>query len=196
MIYIDDDINSEGALTPVHFLSINFKTGIPDIDISYTQYENLANVLLENWKRGQIYLNHFWTIWSNEYLQSLREKHILKMRPIKGEVTRIPRVGEVVIIKEEGLPRGRWKLAKIKNLIKSELDGLIRAVNLVMANGKTIKRPVRFIYPMEGNICNDESEYDFSSNINENDENMNIDKIKTMDIRSSRPGASNTDHLH
>ena len=50
LIYIDDDINSEGALTPAHFLSINFKTGIPDIDISYNQYENLANVLLENWE--------------------------------------------------------------------------------------------------------------------------------------------------
>ena len=86
---------------------------------------------METWKRGQIHLNSFWTIWSNEYLQSVRERHTLHMKPIKGEITRAPKLGEIVIIKEEGLSRGSWKLSRIEKLIESGIDGAHRAAILI-----------------------------------------------------------------
>ena len=150
LMYVDDDINSQEALTPSHFTSINTRNGVPDIEIDYYPIKDLSTVLLEAWKRGQIHLNRFWMTWSNEYLQNLREKHCLNMKPMKGEITRMPRVGEVVIVKEEGMPRGSWKLARISNLIESEIDGLSRAANLQTMNGNFIKRPLRLLYPLEG----------------------------------------------
>ena len=149
LIYLADDINSNEALTPTHFLSINSKVGIPDVD-SDNNVENLSKVLLQSWKRGQEYLNRFWTVWSDEYLKSLRETHTVNMKPIKGEVNRIPRVGEVVIIKEEGIARGSWKMARIENLIKSDIDDICRAAALVTSSGRLLKRPFRLIYPLEG----------------------------------------------
>ena len=70
---------SQEPLTPAHFISVNRKTGIPDIEIEYSPQENLSTTLLDVWK-----------MWSDEYLQSLREKQSLKMKPVKGEVNRIP----------------------------------------------------------------------------------------------------------
>ena len=68
---------------------------------------------------------------------------------LKGELTRIPILEEVVIVKEEGLPRGRWKLAKVKEILKSGIDNVERAVRLLMPNGKYITRPFRLVYPLE-----------------------------------------------
>ena len=152
LMYIDDDINSQEPLTPAHFISVNTKTGIPDIEIEYSPQEDLSTTLLDVWKKGQAHINRFWKVWSDEYLQSLREKHSLKMKPVKGEVNRIPCIGEIVIIKEEGMPRGRWKIARIIELILSDIDGMCRAANLRTANGSNIKRPLRLLYPLEGSI--------------------------------------------
>ena len=105
LIYIDADINSSEALTPSHFLSINSKTGVPNIYVEMSDVMgNLDKIILKTWKSGQEYLNKFWNIWASEYLKSLRETHTLNLKPVKGEVSRIPRIGEVVIIKEEGMP--------------------------------------------------------------------------------------------
>ena len=151
LIYIDNDINSQDVLTPAHFLSINLETGVPDVEVNYSPGENLSKELMETWKRGQIHLNSCWTIWSNEYLQSVRERHTLNMKPIKGEITQAPKLGEIVIIKEEGLSQGSWKLSRIEKLIESGIDGAQRAAILITPNGKLIIRPLRLIYPLEGN---------------------------------------------
>ena len=126
--------------------------------IDYYTVQNLSTVLLETWKRGQQELDKFWKIWTDEYLKSLREIQTMNMKPIKGEINRIPKIGEVVIIKEDDLPRGTWKMARIVGLIESEVDKMHRAVNLVTSSGRKIKRPFRLIYPMEGsNIEEDDS---------------------------------------
>ena len=141
LLYIEDDVNSSEGLTPAHFLSINCNTGVPNVDTEYEPTQLSAKQLLESWKRGQVHLNRFWEIWLTEYLQSLRETHTLRMKPVKGEVTRKPQIGEVVIIKEEGAPRGSWKLARIETLIEGEVDNIHRAAVLITSSGKRLKRP-------------------------------------------------------
>ena len=74
--------------------------------------ENLSTVLLETWKQGQEVLNKFWKSWTDEYLKSLREIQRRNMKPIKGEIDRIPRIGGVMIIEDGSLPRGTWKIGK------------------------------------------------------------------------------------
>ena len=171
LVYIGDDVNSREALTPAHFLSTNCKHGFPDIDVGYNPVEISSDGLLETWKKGQVYLNNFWNIWLKEYLQTLRETHTTKLKPIKGQVNRIPRIGEAVILKEELVPRGRWKLGRIDSLIESGVDGVYRAAIIVTSSGKKLKRPYRLLYPLEGS-----NEVDYSplevSNSNETRSNV------------------------
>ena len=88
-------------------------------------------------------------MWSTDYLQTLRERHTLQMKAVKGECSRSPEIGEVVLVKEDKMPRGTWKLAKVVNLIKSEVDGIARAALLRMSSGKHFRRPFRLLYPLE-----------------------------------------------
>ena len=152
LVYLDNDINSGTALTPAHFLSINHKAGIPEIEISYMPNQDTRTKLLLMWKKGQSYINKFWQLWITEYLPSLRERHKIQMKGIKGEVDRKPKCGEIVIVNED-LPRGKWKMAQIVNLIKGDIDGVERAVTLRYPSGKLAKRPFKLIYPLE---CDDE----------------------------------------
>ena len=78
-----------------------------------------------------------------------RNTHI-EHETCQGGIFRKPRIGEVVIIKEDGVPRGNWKLAKVKTLIQSDIDGIYRAATLVTSSGKILKRPLRLLYPLEG----------------------------------------------
>ena len=56
----------------------------------------------------------------------------------------------MVTLKEDNLPRGRWKLARIESLIESSVDGVHRAAVVVTSTGRRLKRPYRLIYPLEG----------------------------------------------
>ena len=156
LVYINDDINSGEAITPAHFLSLNHHTGVPEISEEYQPKEFSWNMIVENWRKGQAKLNVFWQTWVAEYLPTLRERHILNMKSIKGENPRSPEIGEVVIVKEENMPRGSWKLARITKLIKSEVDGIARAACLISTNGREFRRPFRFLYPLERRFQNND----------------------------------------
>ncbi len=78
LVYIGDDFKSSIPITPGHFICLNPRTGIPDLesdnDPSYNPYESSADKLLKLWKKGQRLLDTFWQVWRNEYLLSLRER--------------------------------------------------------------------------------------------------------------------------
>ena len=151
LVYLDDDVNSNRALTPAHFLAINDKVGCPDIDeIHNYPVVSSSETLIETWRKGQKYLDNFWKIWRNEYMQSLRERYSYQMKPVKGEIIRTPKIGEIVLIKDEDLPRGSWKLGKITGLISNSIDDIVRAACIITTSGKKLKRPLRLLYPLEG----------------------------------------------
>ena len=146
LTYIDSDLDSGAPLTPGHFLSINYKTGVPEIELEYSRDQDTRLKVLQMWKKGQTHLDKFWKVWLTEYLPSLREKGNIHMKSIKGEINRKPHVGEVVIIKEEDLPRGKWKLARVVNLIKGEIDNIERAATLQYTSGRITKRPFQLLH--------------------------------------------------
>ena len=149
LVYVNDDVNSIETLTPSHFLSINLKTGTPVIEEEYYPKETSASYLVNTWKKGQKQLNRFWKIWHNEYLEGMRENRVHQLKAIKGATERLPKIGEVVLTKEEDMPMGRWKIARINGLIESDVDGVPRAAKLITPTGKVLKRPFRLIYPLE-----------------------------------------------
>ena len=67
------------SICPADFLSLNPKTGFPELqddmnDVEFELKMNTSSALLEAWKRGQRHLNQFWKVWRDQYLQSLREE--------------------------------------------------------------------------------------------------------------------------
>ena len=79
----------------------------------------------------------------------LKERKSHKLKPIKGEVRRKPKIGEIVIIKEENQPRAKWKVGRIQRLISSDIDEKHRAAQILLSSGLLIKRPFKLIYPVD-----------------------------------------------
>ena len=78
--------------------------------------------------------NTFWCRWKREYLQLLQ-----KRQKWTGEQRNL-RVGDVVMLKEEGEARGRWPMGRVVEVHPSN-DGLVRSITL-RVRGVNLKRPV------------------------------------------------------
>ena len=136
---LENDIDSGFALTPGDILSLNPKTGSPelkvdDIDPDYLRRVSTAQHLLETWKRGQKHLPSFWQAWRDEYLLSLRERMQTNLKERRVRAKQTPRVGHVVLIKEN-LPRGTWRIGKIVEFVPSQ-DGETRAAKIQLRSKK------------------------------------------------------------
>ena len=108
-------------------------------------------------------LTHFWNRFCSQYLSSLSERHFSRNLPRNG---RQPKVGEVVLIKNDLLPRGRWKIAQVVEVTPGS-DGIVRRValqppykNLTPDTKKNkpselIYRPPRLLVPLECEVDKD-----------------------------------------
>ena len=84
-------------------------------------------------------------MWRTEYLASLQEispHH----KGIKGQIFSTPRVGEVVIVKEDDIPRGMWKVGGISELVKGS-DSKICTVGIHLPNGKQYYQAINQLFP-------------------------------------------------
>ena len=86
-------------------------------------------------------LTHFWKRWTAEYLTSSRE---FQKRHQSKNSSNIPGVNDIVIIKEDKLPRQQWRLGRITKLIKSR-DGNVRAADVLVGKTGAVNR----LYPLE-----------------------------------------------
>ena len=176
LVYVGNDINSYVALTPSHFLSLNPKMGLPAhensdiLDTDYNPNETSAERLLVTWKRGLKHLDTFWEIWKNDYLLSLRERSQIKLKESRVKSPYKASVGDVVLIKDN-LPRGTWRIGRIKELIVSR-DEQIRSAKVLLPNNKTIGRPINLLFPIE---CP-------STNANETIQNCNSENTCDQDV--------------
>ena len=90
----------------------------------------------KRWKTVQYLANQFWERWRKEYMIILqsRQKWLGKKRNFE--------VGDIVMVKEEKIPRNRWKLGRITETFPSK-DGLVRSANVCLTPCKTsLKRPI------------------------------------------------------
>ena len=123
------------ALTPNHLLLLRSNQGIP-----------LKETLLERYKARWKQANHlasvFWKRWSREYLLTMqaRQKWMTTGRNL--------RVGDVVLVIAESLPRGKWPIGIVGKSFP-DADGLMRTVEVKTHNG-LIKRDVRQLSFLEG----------------------------------------------
>ena len=126
--YVYSDINSEGTqLTPSMLLN-GFNLLEPP-SLNYRKPSDESELTLsERYKFIEKLKDSFWNLWNNQYLTELYERHVKQGRtPIN---MRIPKLGQVVLVKDEKLPRRHWKLGRIMDLKISNRDGKIREVTV------------------------------------------------------------------
>ena len=93
---------------------------------------------------------------------------------------------EIVLIKQENLPRLKWHKGRVMNFVAGQ-DKLIRGVTLraIKSSGKiiTLKRPLQHLVPLEVREENEPADKSSDSNINDgNTINVNTEK----ELRKSR----------
>ena len=126
----------EETLTPAHLLYGHRLATLPDEDIEKSN-DNLTGRLEYLTQR----LNHFWDRLQPEYLVNLCEYHKSNVKCGKAIEE-----NDVVLLHEDHVPRGKWKLAKVIQLIPGK-DGIVRGMKLQVRNVKEkisyVKRPLK-----------------------------------------------------
>ena len=84
-----------------------------------------------------------WKRWAREYVCGLRERH----RQGIGKQTSHPKIGKVVIVRDEDRNRNKWKLGIVSELIEGK-DNIIGGAQVRTANGK-LERAIQHLYPLE-----------------------------------------------
>ena len=136
----DDGIE---ILTPGHFLIGQSMTLLPDSAVSYRSCS-----LLKRWDLCQSLVCHFWKRWSEEYLTSLNRYNRWYRQSRNLEV------GDIVLIKEDGIIPTQWPMARIIEVHPGK-DALVRVVTVKTIKG-TYKRPVSKIALLLSSNDNDD----------------------------------------
>ncbi len=152
----------ETVLTPFHLIfgrKLSPLSENIEVDANNDNQEKLSNRFLYLTNK----LFHFWNRWKHEYLTDLREYH----RQKKTTPENIS-VGDMVLIQEDNVKRGLWKVGIIEKLIVGK-DGVVRGAAVRKSGGKNaiLNRSVLKLFPLEiscpqvestGDVSKDESE--------------------------------------
>jgi hypothetical protein len=116
------------ALTPNHFL-LGASNGMP----APGRFSRSDELTPTQWRFAQMLTEHFWKRWIKEYLPDLtrRVKWFKRSNPI--------RVGDLVIVLDENLPRNTWRRGLVSDVILGR-DGQVRSAFVKTSTG-IFKRP-------------------------------------------------------
>ena len=143
----------EDILTPSHIIMGRRILNLPDFN-EKCQEDSIIDqqMLTRRMKYLSTLLKDYWHIWSKDYLTSLQEFHCNRtMR----ENTAFIKVGDIVVIHEEHVPRNFWRTGKVEQLIVSWDNEIRGAIVKCMTNqGRPVmlNRSVKKLFPLEVNV--------------------------------------------
>ena len=149
--------DTEEPLTPSHLIAGRRIHSLPDHlshfeDVGDEEFSLNPTQLTRRMKHLADILNHFWNRWRSEYLSELREVHSYAAKTQSKSEHSVVSVGNIVVVHNEHLPRGLWKLGKIVSVMKGR-DNLVRGatVKIGTKDGRRIllNRPIQLLYPLE-----------------------------------------------
>ena len=110
-------------LTPNHLLTMKSRVLLPPPG----EFQRADIYLVKRWRRVQYLVNQFWLRWRKEFMLSLRrrQKWVHPQRNMQA--------GDIVLIKEENVPRNCWRTARVKEPYTSD-DGLVRKVKIIVSD--------------------------------------------------------------
>ena len=146
---INDLSSPEGLelLTPNHLLTMKSSVVLPPP--GSFQVADLYSKM--RWRHVQYLANEFWIKRKTDFLHSLQTGQ--KWARVRRNV----KVDDVVIVKDEGLPRNQWRLAHVVETYPSD-DALVGKVTLLVADSsldrcrKRSKPPMYLDRPVQKRI--------------------------------------------
>ncbi|XP_061897713.1 uncharacterized protein LOC133646409 [Entelurus aequoreus] len=127
-----DGINDPQALEPLtqnHLIMMKSKVALPPPG-EFVKEDLYAT---KRWRRVQYLIEQFWGRWKKEYLLNIstRQKWHLPQRNL--------RVNDIVIIKDDNLPRNHWQLGRVVETVQDR-DGLVRRVKVQVGERKSQRK--------------------------------------------------------
>ena len=137
-----------GLFAPPPTLTILNRVNVNNATLATDLTEHSAKLCAE---RIQVLLQHHKKRFYHKYLAHLHERQLYKSNKYNNDCK--AKVGDIVLIKEEGVLRMRWYKRRIGKLLRRN-DSLVRGVELKVNLGKsgqtmTICRPLQLIIPFE-----------------------------------------------
>ena len=145
----------EEPLTPSHLMVGRRILNLPDnlgclLDPTDEEFTIDPTQLRKRAKYLSNTLNHFWKRWRSEYLVELRESH----RQGNHNSSSQPSIttGDIVVVHDENLPRGFWRLGRVEQVIAGR-DGRVQGAAVRLASRSRqqtlIHGPIQLLYPLE-----------------------------------------------
>jgi hypothetical protein len=157
--YVYDTVGEEDPITPSKlWCGKNITMFPPFYEARFANYD--PEICNKRLKYLDKVITHFWNRFTSEYLTSLSERHLSRNLPRDG---RQPKVGEIVLVKNDKLQRGQWKIGRVIKVTPGP-DGIIRRVELQLPytdqkNGyDKMNRPPRLLVPLECEVDNEVQE--------------------------------------
>ncbi|XP_074658631.1 uncharacterized protein LOC141911540 [Tubulanus polymorphus] len=149
--YIASDDFDE-PVTPSHLVYGRRLMGTPDTHPCSEEYvpEMDRKAMSGRMRHLKTLMDHFWQRWSSEYLLELRESH--RQQNKENSDRRKVKIGEIVLVHDEGKQRGEWRLGKITELITGSDDnprGAFLKLGVRDKKSTTLRRPLNLLYPLE-----------------------------------------------
>ncbi|XP_067209986.1 uncharacterized protein [Linepithema humile] len=126
---LSSDPDDSSYLTPGHFLIGDSLIAYPEPDL-----QHLPNNRLSRWQYIEKIRQQFWKRWSVEYLHQMQQRN--KWKRDEGPPIQ---VGQLVVVKEDGLPPQSWLVGRIME-VHPGADNVVRAASVKTTRG-TFKRP-------------------------------------------------------
>ena len=163
---LTEDVEDLEYLTPGHFLIGGSLLSPPQ------EEENLNQIDLRNkWRLIEQMNLHIWKRWSNEYIHQLQVRS--KWKQTRENLEK----GNLVLVKDEHVPPGRWAIGRVIELHKGA-DDRVRVVTIKTKKG-LLKRPITKLSPLpqQTNLRNKDEDDEENNNINNKDE-MQTENLK------------------
>lgn len=123
------DPNNFDILTPGHFLIGEPPLNIPEPNMQHIQLNRLSR-----WQHTQKLVQDFWQRWQTEYLSRLQQRPKWLKQQMEFNI------GDIVLMKEENLPPGKWAFGRIVDKHPGR-DAVCRVYS-VKCRGKIVQRSV------------------------------------------------------
>ena len=130
LTHVSVDPHDLEPITPNHFL---IGRNSPNVPPDVFDKRDLCS--RKRWRQAQTLTDHFWRRWLREYVPNLTERKIWQRKR-----QRVIRIGDLVLVVDENVPRGRWNLGRVIKTFPGD-DDLVRAADVQTKNG-VHKRPV------------------------------------------------------
>ena len=98
------------------------------------EFTERGMLVRRRWRHSQFLADQFWHRWRKEYVPYLVRRS--KWRELQRNV----RCGDLVLVVDEDVPRGKWRLGRVTAPIASA-DGLVRSAEVTTKKG-TLVRPI------------------------------------------------------